>query len=87
MGILPRRGRTDQPRATPGTAKSNRPRALKGRDTGTVMFRPLRAQVSTSDRIPGRCSGLICGGPFGATDKDTGIDATVSVFFNDPPNG
>jgi hypothetical protein len=27
---------------------------------------------------PGRCPGLICGFPFGATYKDAGIDATVS---------
>jgi hypothetical protein len=55
MGILPRRGRTYQPRATPWDWKFNRHQALKGRDTGTAMLRPFRAQVSTSDPIPGRC--------------------------------
>jgi hypothetical protein len=29
------------------------------------MVRPFRAQVATSDRIPGHCLGLICGWPFG----------------------
>ena len=33
----------------------------------------------TSDRIPGRCPGLICGCPFGAADRHAGIDATVSL--------
>jgi hypothetical protein len=78
MRILPRRGQTYQPRATPWDWKFNRHQALKGRDTGTAMLRPFRAQVSTSDPIPGRCPGLICGYPFGATGNDAGIDATVS---------
>lgn len=32
------------------------------------------------DRIPGRCPGLICSCPCGATDQDAGIVATVSNF-------
>ena len=80
MGILPRRGRTYQPRATPWDGKSNRHQALKGRDTGTAMLRPFRAQVSTSDPIPGRCPGRIGSCPCGATANDAGIDATVSFF-------
>ena len=48
------------------------------------MFRPFRAQGSPSDPIPGRCPGLICGGPFGATDNDAGVDATVSAIVAFP---
>src|SRR5579863_6698265 len=81
-GFCPEGAEQISPGQRPETGKSNRPQALKGRDTGPPMFRPFRAQESTCDPIPGRCPGLICGCPFGATDKDAGIDATVSSVFS-----
>ena len=69
MGFRPEGAEQISQGQRPGTWKSNRPSALKGRDTDTVMFRPFRAPVSTSNPIPGRCPGLIRGCPFGATDK------------------
>ena len=47
------------------------------------MFRPFRARVPTFGRIPGRCPGLICGCPFGATDNDAGSVAAVSISCPD----
>jgi hypothetical protein len=84
MGILPRRGRTNQPRATPWDLEVKPILSPERALHGPVMFRPFRAHVSTSNPIPGRCPGLICGCPFGATDKDAGIDAKVSKNRRNP---
>ena len=82
LEFCPEGAKQISPGQRPGDRKPNRPRALKGRDTCRVMFRPFRAQVSASDPLPGRCPGLICGCPFGATDHDAGIDATVSHYLD-----
>ena len=42
--------------------------ALKGRRSGGSFVRPFRATVSSAVDYPGRCPGLICGCPFGATE-------------------
>ena len=78
MDFRPEGAATDQPRASPWDHEVKPSSTLKGRHKAPEMFRPFRARVSTSDPIPGRCPGLICGCPFGAKEKDTGLHATVA---------
>jgi len=77
---------TNQPRATPWERQTTRINtALKGHDKDRLLasmatssgaggieqfFRPFQGSPQHVFRIPGRCPGLICCGPFGAKSKE-----------------
>ena len=48
-----------------------------------AKFRPFRAQVSPFDAIPGRCPGLTCVCPIGATDNGAGVGARPLLEFDE----
>src|SRR5690349_2557973 len=78
MGILPRRGGTDQPRATPWDRDVEPTSSPERARHGASDVSPFQGSGTDIRPDPRRCPGLICGCPFRATDNDAGIDATVS---------
>jgi hypothetical protein len=80
--ISPRRGRTNQPRATPGEWEFPRNTSPQRAEQGVGDVAPLQGSVGCVAMDPGRCPGLICGCPFGANPqglcfKSAGFSTTL----------
>src|ERR1051325_2715143 len=63
---------TNQPRATPWETATTKGNALKGHNKRVrrTLFCPFRATTRDPSRNPGRCPGLPCFGPVGATMRN-----------------
>jgi hypothetical protein len=79
MGFCPEGAEQISPGQRPGTTRSNRTQALKGRHKAPELFRPFRAQV-TIRPDPRALPWADLFGPFGAKGNDAGIHAIVSIL-------